>query len=138
MPAIQTIVFEAIDQDVQSNKQLCIHPIHRCVVSGPFPVTFDFAVLTSAYDLPPGQYVCKHTLIAEGAKREILALTHKPAPLDRAGGIGFRSSFENIVIEKPGRYIVRTEVGKFKGEDVSIRFEVAPERASRSMPLGVR
>lgn len=138
MPAIQTILFEAIDQDVQSNKLLCIHPIHRVVVSHPFPVTFDFAVLTSAYDLPPGQYVCKHTLVAEGSKKELMSLTHKPAALAAGGGAGFRSSFENVVIEKPGRYVLRTEVGKYRGEEVSIRFEVAPERISRSQALGSR
>ena len=86
MPTIQTIIFEDIDIDVQTNKQLCIHPIHRCLVATPFPIKFNFAVLSSAYDLPPGTYVCKHVLISEDKKKEITSLVHKPATLDKAGG----------------------------------------------------
>lgn len=128
MPTIQTIIFEDIDVDVQSNKQLCIHPIHRCLVNSAFPIKFNFAVLSSAYDLPPGSYVCRHTLIAENSKKELVVLTHKPATLDKPGGIGFRSSFENVDIPAAGKYLLRTEIGKFKGEEISIRFESVTER----------
>jgi hypothetical protein len=128
MPTIQTIIFEDIDIDVQTNKQLCIHPIHRCLVQTPFPIKFSFAVLSSAYDLPPGTYTCKHTLVSEDKKKEIASLIHKPAVLDKPGGIGFRSSFENVEIPAGGRYILRTEIGKFKGEEISIRFETVAER----------
>jgi hypothetical protein len=128
MPTIQTIIFEDIDIDVQSNKQLCIHPIHRCLVNTPFPIKFNFAVLTSGYDLPAGTHVCKHTLVSEDKKKEIASLIHKPANLDKPGGIGFRSAFENIEIPGPGRYVLRTEVGRFKGEEISIRFETVAER----------
>ena len=129
MPTIQTIIFEDIDIDVQSNKQLCIHPIHRCLVASPFPIKFNFAVLSSAYDLPPGTYVCKHTLLSEDRKKELTTLVHKPAVLDKPGGIGFRSSFENVEIPAPGRYILKTEIGRFKGEEISIRFEAVADRA---------
>ena len=129
MPTIQSIIFEDIDIDVQTNKQVCVHPIHRCLVASPFPIKFNFAVLTSAYDLPAGSYVCKHTIVSDdGKKREIASLIHKPAVLDRAGGIGFRSTFENVEIPAPGRYILRTEVGRYKGDEISVRFEVAAER----------
>ena len=137
MPTIQTIIFEDIDIDVQTNKQLCIHPIHRCLVATPFPIKFNFAVLSSAYDLAPGTYVCKHVLVAENGKKEICSLVHKPATLDRPGGFGFRSSFENIEIPAGGRYILRTEIGKFKGEEISIRFETVAERRP-SQPIGRR
>lgn len=139
MPTIQTIIFEDIDIDVQSNKQLCIHPIHRCLVGTPFPIRFNFAVLTSAYDFPPGTYICKHTVIADDkTKKEIATLTHKPAQLDKAGGLGFRSSFENVEIPGPGRYIVKTEIGKFKGEDISIRFESVQERSRQIQTIARR
>lgn len=129
MPTIQTIIFEDIDIDVQTNKQVCVHPIHRCLVASPFPITFNFAVLTSAYELPAGTYTCKHTLVsADGKKQEVASLLHKPAVLGEAGGIGFRSTFENVTIPAPGRYVLRTEVGRFKGDEISIRFEVAAER----------
>lgn len=129
MPSIQTIIFEDIDVDVQTNKQLCIHPIHRCLVASPFPISFSFAVLTSAYDLPAGSHACRHTLYSED-KQEIASLTHKPASLDHPGGVGFRSAFENVKIPAPGRYILRTEIGRFKGEDVAIRFEPAARQAA--------
>ena len=138
MPTIQTIIFEDIDIDVQTNKQLCIHPIHRCLVATPFPIKFNFAVLSSAYDLPPGTYVCKHVLISEDKKKEITSLVHKPATLDKAGGIGFRSSFENVEIPASGRYILRTEIGKFKGDEISIRFETVADRSKAPQALGRR
>lgn len=138
MPTIQTIIFEDIDIDVQSNKQLCIHPIHRCLVATPFPIKFNFAVLSSAYDLPAGTYVCKHTLVTEDKKKELVSLVHKPASLDKPGGIGFRSSFENVEIPAAGRYILRTEIGKFKGEEISIRFETVVDRTKARQPLGRR
>lgn len=138
MPTIQTIIFEDIDIDVQTNKQLCIHPIHRCLVATPFPIKFNFAVLSSAYDLPAGTYVCKHTLITEDKKKELVTLTHKPASLDKPGGIGFRTSFENVEIPAAGRYILRTQIGNFKGEEISIRFENVPDRARPRQPLGRR
>jgi hypothetical protein len=138
MATIQTIIFEDIDIDVQSNKQLCIHPIHRCLVATPFPIKFNFAVLSSAYDLPAGTYVCRHTLVSEDKKKELVSLVHKPAALDKPGGIGFRSSFENVEIPAPGRYILRTEIGKFKGEEISIRFETAVDRTKARQPLGRR
>jgi hypothetical protein len=138
MPTIQTIIFEDIDIDVQTNKQLCIHPIHRCLVATPFPIKFNFAVLSSAYDLPPGQYVCKHTLITEDRKKELANLVHKPASLDKPGGIGFRTSFENVEIPAAGKYILRTEIGKFKGEEISIRFETVQNPTRPRQPLGRR
>lgn len=138
MPTIQTIIFEDIDIDVQSNKQLCIHPIHRCLVATPFPIKFNFAVLSSAYDLPAGTYVCKHVLVSEDKKKEITSLVHKPASLDKPGGIGFRSSFENVEIPGPGRYILRTEIGRYKGDEISIRFETVTERAKAPQALGRR
>lgn len=138
MPTIQTIIFEDIDIDVQTNKQLCIHPIHRCLVATPFPIKFNFAVLSSAYDLPAGTYVCKHTLVSELTKKEIATLMHKPAALDKPGGIGFRTSFENVEIPAAGRYILRTEIGKFRGEEISIRFEAVQDRARPRAPLGRR
>jgi hypothetical protein len=131
MPAIQTIIFEDIDVDVQSNKQLCIHPIHRCLVVNPFPITFSFSVLTSAYDLPAGSHACKHTLLTDDRKKELMTLTHKPATLEKTGGIGFRSAFDNVSIPKAGRYIIRTEIGRLKGDDVSIQFEAAPTRSGQ-------
>jgi hypothetical protein len=134
MPTIQTIIFEDIDVDVQSNKQLCIHPIHRCLVATPFPIKFNFAVLSSAYDLPAGAHTCRHSLVAEGAKKELAALTHKPATLDKTGGIGFRSSFENVEIPAPGRYVLRTEIGRFKGEEISSRFEAVADRKPAPPP----
>jgi hypothetical protein len=137
MPTIQTIIFEDIDIDVQTNKQLCIHPIHRCLVAQPFPIKFSFAVLSSAYDLPAGTYTCKHTLVSEDKKKEIASLIHKPAGLDKPGGIGFRSTFENIEIPAGGRYLLRTEIGKFKGDEISIRFETVAERRP-SQTLGRR
>ncbi|MNS58534.1 hypothetical protein D3C72_914560 [compost metagenome] len=137
MPTIQTIIFEDIDIDVQTNKQLCIHPIHRCLVATPFPIKFSFAVLSSAYDLPPGTYTCKHTLVSEDKKKEVASLIHKPAVLDKPGGIGFRTSFENIEIPAGGRYILRTEIGKYKGDEISIRFETVQERKP-SQTLGRR
>lgn len=138
MATIQTIIFEDIDIDVQSNKQLCIHPIHRCLVATKFPIKFNFAVLSSAYDLPAGTYVCRHTLLSEDRKKELVSLVHKPAALDKPGGIGFRSGFENVEIPAPGRYILRTDVGKFKGEEVSIRFEPVADRTKARPPLGRR
>jgi hypothetical protein len=138
MPTIQSIIFEDIDIDVQTNKQLCIQPIHRCLVSSGFPIRFNFAVLTSAYDLPAGQYVLKHTLVAEDKRKEIASLIHKPASLEKSGGIAFRSTFENVEIPGPGRYILRTEIGRFKGEEISLRIEVTAGAAKSPMPLGRR
>lgn len=140
MPTIQTIIFEDIDIDVQTNKQLCIHPIHRCLVATPFPFRFSFAVLTSANDLPAGGHPCRHALVTEDGKKELASLVHKPARLEQPGGIGFRSSFENVEIPAPGRYLLRTEVGPHKGEAISIRFEPAGPRGGTGQraPLGRR
>lgn len=132
MPTVQTILFENVEIDVSTNKQLFIHPIHR-VVAEEFPVPLSFAILSCAYDLPAGRYSCKHTLFADDKKTELIKFEHDTITLDSAGGgMGFRTTFENVQIPGPGRYWVRTEVsGGVKADDIVLRIEGARKGAPK-------
>jgi hypothetical protein len=124
MPTVQTILFENVEVDVSNNKQLFIHPIHR-VVAEEFPVPLSFAVLSCAYDLPAGRYSCKHSMWTEDRKTELISFAHELISLDQAGGgMGFRTSFENIQVPGAGRYWIRTEfTGGLKADDIVLRVE---------------
>lgn len=124
MPTVQTILFENVEIDVSNNKQLFIHPIHR-VVAEEFPIPVTFAILSCAYDLPAGNYSCKHSLWTEDKKKELISYSHETIRLDAAGGgMGFRTTFENVEIPKPGKYWVRAELsGGLKGDEVVLRIE---------------
>ncbi|HEY9765337.1 MAG TPA: hypothetical protein V6C82_03195 [Chroococcales cyanobacterium] len=124
MATVQTVVFENVEIDVSNNKQLFIHPIHR-IVAEEFPIEVGFAVLSCAYDLPAGSFGCKHSVWTEDKKKLLIDYTHKPIALDKTGGgMGFRTTFENIPIDKPGRYWIRTELSNgLKGDEICLRVE---------------
>lgn len=124
MPSIQTVVFENVEVDVSNNKQLFIHPIHR-IVAEEFPITVNFAVLSCMYDLPAGSYGCKHSVWTEDKKKELISYAHKPISLDKmGGGMGYRTTFENVPLEKAGKYWIRTELSNgMKGDEICIRVE---------------
>lgn len=124
MPTVQTILFENVEIDVSNNKQLFIHPIHR-VVAEEFPIPISFAILSCGYDLPAGPYSCKHTLLSDDKKTELIAYQHETIAISTpGGGMGFRTTFENVEIPAPGRYWVRTELsGGIKGDEVVLRVE---------------
>lgn len=124
MPTVQTIMFENVEVDVSNNKQLFIHPIHR-VVAEEFPVPLSFAILSCAYDLPAGRYACKHSMWSEDRKTELISFNHEAVALDQAGGgMGFRTTFENIQIPKAGRYFIRTELSNgIKADELVLRVE---------------
>lgn len=132
MPTIQTVVFENVEIEVTTKKQLFIHPIHR-IVAEEFPIAVNFAVLSCAYDLPAGSYACKHTVLSGDKRKELISYAHSPLALEKAGsGMGYRTSFENIRIESPGRYWIRTELsGGIKGDDVVLRVEGRPKGAPK-------
>lgn len=124
MATIQTVVFENVEIDVSNNKQLFIHPVHR-IIAEEFPVYANFAVLSCAYELPSGTYGCKHTVLSEDKKTELVTYTHKPIALDKlGGGTGYRTTFENVPITGPGRYWIRTELSNgLKGDEICLRVE---------------
>ena len=131
MPIAQTVLFESVEVDVSNNKQLFIHPIHR-VVAEQFPVTLKFAVLTCCYDLKPGQYGCRHSFWTGDKKRKLVEFSHEPVRIDtEGGGMGFRTSFDNVKIEGPGRYWVRVEVPGMRAEEVLLRIEEKKKGAPR-------
>lgn len=132
MPTIQTIVFEKVEIELTTKKQLFIHPIHR-ILAEEFPITVNLAVLSCAYDLPVGSYTCKHTLLASDKRKALIAFSHEAMALDKAGGgMGYRTTFENVRIEAPGRYWIRTELsGGLKGDDIVIRVEGGQKPAAR-------
>ena len=132
MPTIQTILFESVETDVATNKQLFVHPIHR-VVSEEFPVPLTFSVLSCGYDLAPGVYACRHVVLTEDKKKELITYQHDNVTLPPGGGgMGFRTTFENLQIPGPGKYWIRTEVsGGVKADDVMIRVEGRAKGAPR-------
>ena len=132
MPTCQTVVFENVEIDVSNNKQLFIHPIHR-VIAEAFPVNINFAILSCCYDLRPGNYGCTHTFMTPDKKKKLIDYKHENVRLDAEGGVmGFRTPFENVMIEQPGKYWIRTDVsGGVKAEDILIRVEEKKAGAPR-------
>ncbi|MEB3237635.1 MAG: hypothetical protein VKO64_08420 [Candidatus Sericytochromatia bacterium] len=124
MPVVSTTLFESVEVDISNNKQLFIHPIHR-VVAETFPVNLDLVVLSSLYDLKPGKYSCKHAVLSPSKKERLAEFEHAAVAIDsEGGGVGFRTGFEDLYIEGPGRYWVRAEIsGGIKAEDILIRIE---------------
>ncbi len=131
MPTVQTVLFEAVEIDVSNNKQLFIHPIHR-VIAEQFPITLKFAILSCCYDLKPGQYSCRHTFLSADKKQKIIDYSHDAVRLEaEGGGMGFRTTFENLKIDAPGKYWVRAEVPGLRAEDVLLRIEEKKKGAPR-------
>ncbi|MEB3298846.1 MAG: hypothetical protein VKO21_05100 [Candidatus Sericytochromatia bacterium] len=124
MPVVSTTLFESVEVDISNNKQLFIHPIHR-VVAETFPVNLDLVVLSSLYDLKAGKYACKHVVLAPNKKDRLAEFEHAPVAIDAdGGGVGFRTGFEDLYIDGPGRYWIRSEIsGGLKAEDILIRIE---------------
>lgn len=131
MATVQTVIFENVEIDVSNQKQLFIHPIHR-VIAEEFPVNINFAILSCCYDLRPGRYGCKHALFAPDKKKKLIDFSHEAVTLEaEGGGMGFRTTFENVMIEAPGKYWIRTEVPGVKAEEVLIRVEEKKKGAPR-------
>ena len=132
MATVQTILFENVEIDVSNNKQLFIHPIHR-VVAEEFPAPLSFAILSCAYDLPAGRYACRHSMWSEDRKTEFIFYQHDAVTLEQTGGgMGFRTTFENVQIPKAGRYFVRTEFNNgIKPDELILRIEGVKKGAPR-------
>ncbi|MBU6428851.1 MAG: hypothetical protein KGR26_07575 [Cyanobacteria bacterium REEB65] len=131
MPTVQTVVFENVEIDISNNKQLFIHPIHR-VVAEAFPVALKVAVLSCCYDMKAGQYSCRHSLLTGDKRRKIFDYAHEPVSLQvDGGGMGFRTLFENLQIDSPGKFWIRTEVPGIRCEDIPLRIEIRTKMPPR-------
>ncbi|MBI6546442.1 MAG: hypothetical protein HY692_06585 [Cyanobacteria bacterium NC_groundwater_1444_Ag_S-0.65um_54_12] len=132
MPVVQTVIFESVEVDVTSNKQLFIHPIHR-VIAEEFPANVSLAVLSCCYDLKPGQYSCHHALLSPDKKKTLIDFNHEAVKLEvEGGGMGFRTTFEEVLIEGPGKYWIKVDIsGGLRGDDVLLRVEERKKGAPR-------
>jgi hypothetical protein len=136
MPLIQTIIFEDIDIDRQTNKLLCVQPIHKCSVQDTFPIAFSFGVISSIFDLAPGNYTATHTIYRVNPRKEIFKLNHKPLNISQKTSLSLRTNFENIPIDQAGDYVLVTEVGKFKGEEIPLKFELVSHKRPTKTTIG--